>query len=85
MQRGDDALAVLARHLGLDNDGHPVIVGELARLDAIHGEAAGQTRHTAKDDSNALAWWCEIKYSYTWIMVTQLCVLLAMRVSPHAP
>ncbi|KAI3482907.1 hypothetical protein L1887_54229 [Cichorium endivia] len=34
---------------GLTMMGTPVIVGELARLDAIHGEAAGQTRHTAKD------------------------------------
>lgn len=49
MQGGDDALAVLARHLGLDNDGYPIVVGLLARLDAVHGETAGKTGDTAKD------------------------------------
>jgi hypothetical protein len=38
-----------------------------------------------KTDSNALAMWCEMKYSKTWIVVTHDCRLFAMRVSPHTP
>ena len=38
-----------------------------------------------KTDSNAFARWCEMKYSNTWMAVTQDCRLLAIRVSPHTP
>lgn len=36
-------------------------------------------------DSNALARWCEMKYSYTCDMVTIDCLALEMEVSPQMP
>lgn len=48
VQRVDNILRIVLDNVGIGNDGHPVTVGTLWRLDSVGTKASGQTSDTAK-------------------------------------
>ena len=49
VQRVHDVLRVVLHHVRVREDGHPVVLPALGRLDPVHAEAAGQARDPAED------------------------------------
>lgn len=55
VQRVDDVLGVVLDDVRVGEDGDPVVLAALGRLDAVHTEAAGQTGDTTEDGFERLA------------------------------